>query len=144
MINDKATEIFQKLANRNLLGDDLESFLDVLKYFTNKSEYAEDELYGWEKIVQVNLRDSVNFYIKTEELFAEHPKLAIEYGDVVSPETVITTDRDSLTGIISGRLYPFMVRERFKIEGDNTQAHIFFMLLWLIEQELTEQEKQEK
>ena len=142
MIDEKAIEIFKKLANNNLLGDDLESFLDVFKYFTNKSEYAEDELYGWEKIVQVNLRDSENFYIKTEKPFAEHPKLAIEYGDADSPDTVIIADRDALTGIISGRLYPFMVEERFKIEGDNTQAHIFFMLLWLIEQELTEKEKQ--
>ena len=144
MIDDKAAEIFEKLANRNLFGNDLESFLDVFKYYTNKSEYAEDELYGWERIVQVNLRDSENFYIKTEDPFAEHPKLAIKYGNADSPDTVITADRDSLTGIISGRLYSFMVKERFKIEGDNTQAVIFFMLLRLIEQELTEKENKRK
>jgi len=140
MNTDIATEIFKKLVNRNLLDEDLESFLDVFKYFTNKSEYAEDELYGWEKIVQVNLRDSEDFYLKTDHPFAEHPKLAIEYGDADSPDTIITADRDTLTGIICGRLYPFMVEERFKIEGDNTQAAIFFTLLRLIEQELTEQE----
>ena len=141
MIADRATEIFEKLENNNLLDVDLESFLEVFKYFTNKSEYAEDELYGWEKIVQVNLRDSENFYVKTEDPFAEHPKLAIEYGNADSPDTTIFADRDSFTGIICGRLYMFMLRERFKIEGDNTQAAIFFMLLRLIEQELSDQEK---
>lgn len=143
MINETATKIFDKLANRNLLDEDLEVFLEVFKDLTNKSEYAEDELYGWEKIVQVNLRDSENFYIKTDKPFAEHPKLAIEYGDSDSPDTIISADRDTLTGIISGRLYPFMVGERFKIKGDNTQAVIFSVLLRLIEQELTEEEYKE-
>ncbi len=140
MIGNKALEIFKKLEDRNLLDEDLESFLEVFKYLTNKSEYAEDELYGWEKIVQIKLRDSENFYLKTDAQFTEHPKLVIDYGDADSPDSIITADRDSLTGVISGRLYPFMVSDRFKIEGDNTQAVIFFMLLRLIEQELTDQE----
>jgi hypothetical protein len=142
MMADKAMKIFKKIENKKLFGKDLETFLDVLKYFTNKSEYAEDELYGWEKIVQVNLRDAENFYLKTDEPFAEHPKLAIEYGNVNSPDTTIITDGNTLTGIICGRTYSSMAKsEFFRIKGDNTQAGIFFMLLSLIGQEFAEQER---
>ncbi len=143
MITDKAMEIFKKIGNKELFGKDLETFLDVLKYFTNKSEYAEDELYGWEKIVQVNLRDAENFYLKTDEPFAKHPKLAIEYGNADSPNTTIITDKDTFTGIICERIYSFSAKsEVFRIKGDNTQAPIFFMLLKLIGQEFAEQERQ--
>ena len=145
MIEDNALKIFMKIGNKTLFGKDLEPFLEALKYFTNKSEYAEDELYGWEKIVQVNLRDAENFYLKTDEPFAEHPKLAIEYGNADSPHTTLISDADTLTGIICGRVRLFSANsDVFRIKGDNTQAVIFFKLLMLIEQEFVEQERQAK
>lgn len=135
--------VLGKMRRRELFGKDIQSFLDALKYLTDKSEYAEDELYGWEKIVQVNLRDNENFFVKTDKPFAEHPKLEIKQGNADSPDTTIITDGDTFTGIMCGR--DIFLRENpdiFKIVGDETQAPIFFMLLRLTRQEHVEQKKQ--
>lgn len=140
MNDETALKIFRQIKNRKLFGEDLEAFLDVLKYFTDKSEYAEEELFGWEKIVQIKLKDAKNFYLKTEEPFAEHPKLAIQYGNSDSPDTIIISDVDTFTGVICGRIQ--VSAEVFRVEGDRTQAGIFFMLLMLIAQEFTEQKRQ--
>lgn len=143
MAEDNAIKIFMKIGTRQLFGDDLEPFLEALKYFANKSEYVEDEIYGWEKIVQINLRDADNFFVKTDKPLTEHSKLVIEYGNVDSPDTTITTDSDTFTGIMCGRARSSAENpEKFKVEGDNSQTFIFFMLLMLIGQEFTEQARQ--
>ncbi len=143
MNDETALKIYRQIKDRKLYGEDLETFLEVIKYFTDKSEYAEEELYGWEKIVQINLKDGKNFYLKTQEPFAEHPKLEIKYGNADSPDTIIISDVDTFTGIICGRTPRFMEGSRvFRVEGDSTQAGIFFMLLMLIGQEFTEQKRQ--
>ena len=142
-ITQTVKKVLGKMGNRELYGEHLQSFLDVLKYLTDTSEYAEDELYGWEKIVQVNLKDRENFYIQTDNPFAEHPKLEIKQGNAAHPDTIINTDGDTFTGIMCGRVY--LSRETadtFRIEGDNTQALIFFMLLRLTRQEHVENKKQ--
>ena len=142
-IIQKTKRVLGKMGKRELFGIHLQSFLDALKYLTNKSEYAEDELYGWEKVVQVNLRDTENFYIKTDKPFAEHPKLVIKRGSAEDPDTTIFTDGDTFTGIMCGRVNLFMANpDTFRIEGDNTQAYIFFMLLRLTRQEHVEQKRQ--
>ncbi|MBA7615116.1 hypothetical protein ES703_22393 [subsurface metagenome] len=143
MKSDNAMKIFKKMWSKQLFGKDLETFLEVLKHSTNKSEYAEDELYGWEKVVQVNLKDAENFYLKVDEPFAEHPKLVIEQGNADSPDTTIITDGDTLTGIISGRIRLSQENsELFKVKGDQTQGSIIFILLMIIGQEFVEQERQ--
>jgi len=142
-ITQTVRKVLGKMGKRELYGEHLQSFLDVLKYLTDTSEYAEDELYGWEKIVQVNLKDREDFYIKTDNPFAEHPKLEIKQGNAEYPDTIINTDGDTFTGIMCGRVY--LSRETantFRIEGDNTQALIFFMLLRLTRQEHVEKKKQ--
>ena len=142
-ITQTVRKVLGKMGKRELYGEHLQSFLDVLKYLTDTSEYAEDELYGWEKIVQVNLKDREDFYIKTDNPFAEHPKLEIKQGNAEYPDTIINTDGDTFTGIMCGRIY--LSRETadtFRIEGDNTQALIFFMLLRLTRQEHVEKKKQ--
>jgi hypothetical protein len=144
-ITQKVKEVLGKMRKRELNGKHLQSFLDVLKYLTDISDYAEDELYGWEKIVQVNLKDAENFYIKTDIPFGKHPKLEIKQGNADHPDAIITTDGDTFTGIMCGRIY--LSRETsdiFRIEGDNTQALIFFMLLRLTRQEHIEKKKQEE
>ena len=145
-MNEKeALDIFKKIRTRDLLKKDLKSFLEALMYSTNKSEYAEDEIYGWEKIVQVNLSDAENFYIKTDKPLSKHPKLLIEYGNAESPDTTINTDEDTFTGIMCGRVrLPIELPRVFEVKGDNTQSMIFFMLLMLIGQEFWEQERQKK
>ena len=142
MNTETALKIYRQIKDRKLYGEDLETYLEVLKYFTNKSEYAEEELYGWEKTVQVNLRDAKDFYLKTQEPFAEHPKLEIKYGNADSPDTIIISDADTFTGIMCGRAQGFTGSREFRVEGDGTQAGIFFMLLRLIGQEFTEQKRQ--
>lgn len=142
-ITQTVRKVLGKMGKRELYGEHLQSFLDVLKYLTDTSEYAEDELYGWEKIVQVNLKDREDFFIKTDNPFAEHPKLEIKQGNAEYPDTIINTDGDTFTGIMCGRVY--LSRETadtFRIEGDNTQALIFFMLLRLTRQEHVEKKKQ--
>ncbi|KKN58073.1 hypothetical protein LCGC14_0555890 [marine sediment metagenome] len=140
---ETAVKTFRQIKDGKLFGEDLETFLEVLKYFTNKSEYAEEELYGWEKIVQVKLRDAKDFYLKTNNPFTEHPKLDIKYGNVHSPDTTIISDVDTFTGIMCGRAQRFTEGSMlFRIEGDGTQASIFFMLIRLIAQEFTEQKRQ--
>ena len=142
MNEDDALEVFKKIRGRNLFGKDLKPFLEALKYFTNRSEYAEDEIYGWEKIVQVNLSDAENFYVKTDNPLGEHPKLVIEYGVAESPDTTIITDEDTFTGIMCGRTRISSEDPRiFEVKGDNSQSMIFFMLIMLIGQESWEQER---
>ncbi len=145
-MNEKeALDIFKKIRTRDLLKKDLKSFLEALMYSTNKSEYAEDEIYGWEKIVQVNLSDAENFYIKTDKPLSKHPKLLIEYGNAESPDTTINTDEDTFTGIMCGRTRISSEDPRiFEVKGDNSQSMIFFMLIMLIGQESWEQERQAK
>lgn len=132
--------MFKQIKTGKLYGANLRTFLEVLKYLTDKSEYAEEELFGWEKIVQIKLIDDIDFYLKTEGPFSEHPKLAIKYGNSDSPDTIIISDVDTFTGVICGRKQ--VNAEKFNIEGDRTQAGIFFMLLMLIAQEFTEQKRQ--
>jgi hypothetical protein len=142
-ITQKVKKVLGKMGKRELYGKHLQTFLDVLKYLTDTSEYAEDELYGWEKIVQVNLKDRENFYIKTNNPFAEHPKLEIKQGNTEFPDSIINTDGDTFTGIMCGRVYLSMENAgTFRVEGDNTQALIFFMLLRLTRQEHIEQKRQ--
>lgn len=142
-IIQKAKRVLGKMGKKELYGKHLQPFLDVLKYLTNKSEYAEDELYGWEKVVQVNLRDTENFYIKTNKPFAEHPKLVIKQGNADNPDATIITDGDTFTGIMCGRANLFRENpDIFRIEGDDTQVYIFFMLLRLTRQEHVEQQRQ--
>ena len=141
MNENNALEIFGKIRRRDLFGKDLKPFLEALKYFTNKSEYAEDEIYGWEKVVQVNLSDGENFYVKTDKPLNEHPKLVVEFGNAESPDTTINTDQDTFTGVMCGRV---RLPSDFEVKGDNTQSMIFFILLMLIGQELWEQERQTK
>ena len=145
MNKEEALDIFKKIRSRDLLGKDLKLFLEALKYFTNKSKYAEDEIFGWEKIVQVSLSDAENFYVKTDKPLSEHPKLVIEYGNAEFPDTTINTDEDTFTGIMCGRVrLPSEPPRVFEVKGDNTQSMIFFMLLMLIGQEFWEQERQTK
>jgi len=142
MDEGEALDIYRKIRKRTLFGEDLKSFLEALRYFTNKSIYAEDEIYGWEKVVQVNLSDAENFYVKTDNPLNEHPKLAVVYGNAELPDTTIVTDVDTFTGIICGRLRQGENGKSFEIRGDNTQSMIFFILLMLIGQEIWEQERQ--
>jgi hypothetical protein len=145
MNKEIALQIYRKIRSRDLFKEDLKPFLEALQYFTNQSEYAEDEIYGWEKVVQVNLSDAENFYVKTEKPLSEHPELIIEYGDAESPDTTINTDGDTFTGFICGRVRSPRVPPRvFEVKGDNTQSMIFFILLMLIGQEFWEQERQAK
>ena len=145
MNEENALEIYRKIRSGNIFGKDLKPFLEMLKYFTNKSEYAEDEIFGWEKVVQVNLSDAENFYVKTDNPLGEHPKLVIEYGNAESPDTIVNTDKDSFTGIMCGRVFlPSDPPRVFEVKGDTTQSMIFFTLLMLIGQEFWEQERQTK
>jgi hypothetical protein len=145
MNEENALQIFKKIRSRELFKKDLKPFLEALKYFANKSKYAEDEIYGWEKVVQVNLSDAENFYVKAEKPLTEHPELVIEYGNAESSDTTIDTDEDTFTGIMCGRIrLPSAPPKVFEVKGDNTQSMIFFMLLMLIGQELWEQERQTK
>ncbi|MHA2472304.1 MAG: hypothetical protein ACXAES_03620 [Promethearchaeota archaeon] len=144
MEEQEALNIFGKIRARSLFGEDLQPFLEALKYFTNKSEYAEDEIYGWEKIVQVKLDDGEDFYVKTESPLSEHPKFAVLYGNAESPDTTITTDLDSFTGIMCGRTRLGDTGGIFEVKGDNSQSMIFFTLLMLIGQELWEQKREKK
>ncbi len=139
---EKALKTYRQIKDGRLFGEDLDIFIEMLKYFTDRSEYVEEELYGWEKTVQVDLRDSKNFYLKTEDPFAEHPKLTINLGNADSPDTIIISDLDTFTGIICGRAQRFASPGNFRVEGDGTQAGIFFMLLRVIGQEFTEQKRQ--
>ncbi|KKK42522.1 hypothetical protein LCGC14_1100780 [marine sediment metagenome] len=139
---EKAIKTYRQIKDGKLFGEDLEAFLDSLKFLSDNSEYAEEELYGWEKTVQVNLKDARNFYLRTDNPFDEHPKLSINYGDKKSPDTIIISDVDTFTGIICGRAQGFTGSREFRVEGDGTQAGIFFMLLRLIGQEFTEQKRQ--
>ncbi|MHA2186261.1 MAG: hypothetical protein ACXAAI_14805 [Promethearchaeota archaeon] len=144
MDEQEALNIFGKIRARSLFGEDLQPFLEALKYFTNNSEYAEDEIYGWEKIVQVKLDNGEDFYVKTENPLSEHPKFAVLYGNVESPDTTITTDLDTFTGIMCGRTRLGDTGRLFEVKGDNSQSMIFFTLLMLIGQELWEQEREKK
>ena len=139
---ENAIKTFRQIKDGRLFGEDLETFLDSLKFLSDNSEYAEEELYGWEKTVQVDLKDAKNFYLRTDNPFDEHPKLSINYGNIKSPDTIIISDVDTFTGIICGRAQKFTGSREFRVEGDRTQAGIFFMLLRLIGQEFTEQKRQ--
>lgn len=139
---EKALKTYRQIKDGRLFGEDLEIFLDSLKFFSDNSEYVEDELYGWEKTVQIDLEDSKNFYLKTDKPFDEHPKLSINYGDAKSPDTIIISDIDTFTGVICGRVQRFTGPMNFRVEGDKTQSGIFFMLLRIIGQEFTEKKRQ--
>jgi len=139
---EEALKVYRQIKDGRLFGEDLENFLDSLKFLSDNSEYVEEELYGWEKTVQVDLKDSKNFYLKTDYPFDDHPKLSINYGDAKSPDTVIISDVDTFTGIICGRAQRIAGSRDFRVEGDGTQAGIFFMLLRIIGQEFTEQKRQ--
>ena len=142
MDEEEALDIFRKIRARTLFGEDLKSFLKALKYFANKSIYAEDEIYGWEKVVQVNLSDAENFFVKTDNPLSEYPKFAVVYGNAESPDTTIITDVDLFTGIMCGRFRLGENGRFFEVKGDNTQSMIFFILLMLIGQEIWEQERE--
>lgn len=143
MNEEEALDIYKKIRSRNLLGKDLKTFLEALKFFTNRSEYAEDEIYGWEKVVQVNLSDDDNFYVKTDNPLSDHPKFCIIYGNAEAPDTTISTDIDTFTGIMCGRVrVPPKYPRIFEVKGDNTQSMIFFLLLMLISQEFWEEQRQ--
>ena len=139
---EKALKTFRQIKDGRLFGEDLETFLDSLKFLSDNSEYVEEELYGWEKTVQVDLKDAKNFYVKTDNPFDEHPKLSINYGDVKSPDTIIISNVDTFTGVICGRAQRFAGLGDFRVEGDGTQAGIFFLLLRIVGQEFTEQKRQ--
>ena len=142
MKEKEALDIYKKIRNRDLKGKDLKPFLEALKYFTNKSEYAEDEIYGWEKIVQVNLSDADNFYVKTVNPLTEHPTLSIVYENSDSPDTTINTDVETFTGMMCGRVHmPPKYPRVFEVKGDNTQSMIFFILLMIITQEIWEEQR---
>jgi hypothetical protein len=137
-----ALKVYRQIKDRRLFGEDLDIFLDSLKFLSDNSEYVEEELYGWEKTVQIDLKDGKNFYLKADHPFNEHPKLSINYGDVESPDTIIISDLDTFTGVICGRAQGFTSSREFRVEGDETQAGIFFMLLRIVGQEFTEQKRQ--
>jgi len=139
---EKAFKTYRQIKDRKLFGEDLENFLDSLKFLSDNSEYIEEELYGWEKTVQVDLEDAKNFYLKTDNPFDEHPKLLINYGDAKSPDTIIISDVDTFTGVMCGRAQRFTGPRDYKVEGDRTQAGIFFMLLRIVGQEFTEKKRQ--
>jgi hypothetical protein len=139
---EKALKIYRQIKDGRLFGEDLEFFLESLKFFSDNSEYVEEELYGWEKTVQVDLKDAKNFYVKTNNPFDEHPKLSINYGEVNNPDTIIISDVDTFTGVICGRAQRFTGPREYRVEGDETQAGIFFMLLRIVGQEFTEQKRQ--
>ncbi|MHA1885236.1 MAG: hypothetical protein ACW96S_09315 [Promethearchaeota archaeon] len=144
MDEQEALNIFGKIRARSLFGEDLQPFLEALKYFTNNSEYAEDEIYGWEKIVQVKLDNGEDFYVKTENPLSEHPKFAVLYGNVESPDPPPPPPLDTFTGIMCGRTRLGDTGRLFEVKGDNSQSMIFFTLLMLIGQELWEQEREKK
>jgi hypothetical protein len=143
-MNEKeALDIYKKIRSRDLLGKDIKSFLEALIFLTNRSDYAEDEIYGWEKTVQVDLNDADNFYVKVENPLSDRPTLSIVYGDAESPETIISTDVDTFIGIMCGRVrVPPEYPRTFEVKGDNTQSMIFFQLLMLISQEFWEAQRQ--
>ena len=136
-------KILMKLGNQTLGKEDLEDFLEVLKFLSNQSVFVEDELYGWDKAVQVNLKDSNDFYIKTDNPFGKHPKLVIEFGKAESPDTTIITDGDTLTGVICGRISIFggLRPEIYKVEGNRGQAFIILVILMILEQEFSDKQK---
>ncbi|MHA2391545.1 MAG: hypothetical protein ACXAEX_06220 [Promethearchaeota archaeon] len=89
------------------------------------------------------MKDSEDFYVRTDKPLSEHPKLITKFGNANSPDTIISTNKDTFTGVMCGRVpMGTLSPEDFKIEGDNTQAFIFFILMMITGQEFAELERQ--
>ncbi|MHA1727214.1 MAG: hypothetical protein ACTSWY_00600 [Promethearchaeota archaeon] len=132
---EKKTDILHKLKNKGLGGEDLTNFFEVLQLYANQSFYAEDELYGWDKILQFIFDDnSQNFFLKTENTLSEHPKLVLVHGEERSPAATIITTAKNFMGIICGgiRYSP----EIMKIKGDEMQWYYVLGLIRMMTKEL--------
>jgi len=101
---DAIEDIYTKLTTKDLVADDLGEFLRVLKALADRSLLVQDELYGWDQSIQFVLEDEEDFYVAAKDILSSTPQLVIEPGRIDSPTASVTTDADTLTGVLCGRI----------------------------------------
>ncbi|MBY8985058.1 MAG: SCP2 sterol-binding domain-containing protein [Candidatus Lokiarchaeota archaeon] len=106
----RALKLERKRVDGTLKASDVYDYLKAISWISNQSVYAEDELFGLEKVLQFNLLDIKNFWLKIE-----NNKLKIGEGVNETPDVTVKMSEEGAVKYFS----------RSSIEYLNENATLF-------------------
>ncbi|MHA2006330.1 MAG: SCP2 sterol-binding domain-containing protein [Promethearchaeota archaeon] len=99
----RALDIEKKRVECNFKASDIYDYLLGISWISNQSVYAEDELYGLEKILQFNFLNVTNFWLKIE-----NNKLRLAKGVNEAPDVVVNMSEEGALKYFSGSTIEYL------------------------------------
>ncbi|MHA1765705.1 MAG: SCP2 sterol-binding domain-containing protein [Promethearchaeota archaeon] len=115
--------------------EDLEDYLTLFLEISNESEDIQEEVEGWNRVLQIKLSDTDNFWLKIEE-----GKFTAGKGDAGESDITLEMSGETAAGVFTGEIdatSAYMSGD-LKIIGPLPDAVKFRTLTELVREELEE------